>query len=94
MIRRNLFYLVYFMSNYWNQMGDLVHGNLRNAARSFKQESSEYIEGLTGDIIYAVKTGIIKEQMSWESELDAFWCDFDRYIDKKDSLTILDELRS
>lgn len=85
--------LQYFLEAYWNQMGDIVHGDLDGAADAFKQENSDQITGLAVDLLQAVRIGIIKPSMEWNLEVDEFWSRFDRLIDENDASRIISRLK-
>ena len=83
--------ITYFMEAYWNQTGDLVHGNLAGAARSFRSESEEYRQNLCNELVRALEDGLVAESMSWD-DCGEFWRNFDRYLDRVDAETVLKEL--
>ena len=86
-------HLEYFMTNYWNENGDLVYGNLDGAIRAFKEESREIRLGLGEDLRRGLEAGIINSSSNWDTA-DDFWNQFHRLLSTHEVEKMLKTLSS
>ena len=86
--------LRYFMACYWNQTGDVVHGDVSGAAKAFRKEDGSLQRALLADLDAIESAGLLVPAWPDSGSAAAFWEDLaDRSLSAEDVAAIRRVLR-